>query len=236
MLMIWSSRPRNRSLDPVVSCFFGRMLPSAAATESQLPIRGNPRNEIASFRGFEPQKLAFSNRRIGGKQTLAQGLTSCSRPTNSVEFGPKQCTLWFFHMERGHERSGQGLLGQCSKPIFVTSDQVATSKKAGQRERKHDGRQRVVKLKQRLTKDEAAKTEHDGADDAPRGIGHEKRAQRHAIEPGEEPRKHPQKRSEGAKEHNLGSVPQERVLSDVDRRQNHANPPAVSQQKCAAVS
>src|SRR5262249_43630393 len=81
MLMIWSSRPRNRSLDPVVSCFFGRMLPSAAATESQLPIRGNPRNEIASFRGFEPQKLAFSNRRIGGKQTLAQGLTSCSRPT-----------------------------------------------------------------------------------------------------------------------------------------------------------
>src|SRR5215468_10969808 len=81
MLMIWSSRPRNRSLDPVVSCFFGRKLPSAAATESQLPIRGNPRNEIASFRGFEPQKLAFSNRRIGGKQTLAQGLTSCSRPT-----------------------------------------------------------------------------------------------------------------------------------------------------------
>src|SRR5262249_955067 len=85
MLMIWSSRPRNRSLDPVVSCFFGRMLPSAAATESQLPIRGNPRNEIASFRGFEPQKLAFSNRRIGGKQTLAQGLTSCSRPTKSCE-------------------------------------------------------------------------------------------------------------------------------------------------------
>src|SRR5215470_14995110 len=81
MLMIWSSRPRNRSLDPVVSCFFGRMLPSAAATESQLPIRGNPRNEFASFRGFEPQKLAFLNRRIGGKQTLAQGLTSCSRPT-----------------------------------------------------------------------------------------------------------------------------------------------------------
>jgi hypothetical protein len=60
-----SSRARNRSPDPVVSCFFGRMLPSAAATESRLPIRGNPKNEIASFRGLEPQKLAISNQQIG---------------------------------------------------------------------------------------------------------------------------------------------------------------------------
>src|SRR6516164_8945936 len=34
MLMIWSSRARNRSADPVVSCFFGRIAPSDAATES----------------------------------------------------------------------------------------------------------------------------------------------------------------------------------------------------------
>jgi hypothetical protein len=65
-----------------------------------------------------------------------------------------------FGMERDHERSGQGSFGQYCKPIFVTSDQVATSKKATQREYKHDGRQRVVKLKQRFTKDEAAKAEH----------------------------------------------------------------------------
>jgi hypothetical protein len=61
------------------------------------------------------------------------------------------------------------------------SDQVATSKKAGQRECKHDRRQRVVKLKQRFTKDEAAKTEHRGPDDAASGIGHQKCAPRHAI-------------------------------------------------------
>src|SRR5262249_52828236 len=113
MLMIWSSRPRNRSLDPVVSCFFGRMLPSAAATESQLPIRGNPRNEIASFRGFEPQKLAFSNRRIGGKQTLAQGLTSCSRPTNylferSYRFPGIQDTVRVIRTEASNWDSTQG--------------------------------------------------------------------------------------------------------------------------------
>src|SRR5262249_38975018 len=34
MLMIWSSRARNRSPDPVVSCFYGRIAPSDAATES----------------------------------------------------------------------------------------------------------------------------------------------------------------------------------------------------------
>jgi hypothetical protein len=43
------------------------MLPSAAAMESRLPIRGNPRNEIASFRGFKPQKLAISKRQIRQK-------------------------------------------------------------------------------------------------------------------------------------------------------------------------
>jgi hypothetical protein len=54
MLMIWSSRARNRSPDPVVSCFFGRIVSSDAATESRPPIRGNPKNEIASFQGLRP--------------------------------------------------------------------------------------------------------------------------------------------------------------------------------------
>jgi hypothetical protein len=62
---------------------FGHMLPSAAATESRLPIRGNPENEIASFRGFEPQNLAVSNQQIDLKQTLAQDLTSWSRLTRT---------------------------------------------------------------------------------------------------------------------------------------------------------
>src|SRR5690349_7433381 len=41
MLMICSSRARNRSLEPVVSCCFGRIASSDAKTESRLPIRGN---------------------------------------------------------------------------------------------------------------------------------------------------------------------------------------------------
>src|SRR5215471_12772347 len=53
MLMIWSSRARNKSPDPVVSCFFGRIAPSDAATESCFSIRGNGENEIASFSGLE---------------------------------------------------------------------------------------------------------------------------------------------------------------------------------------
>src|SRR6184192_2522482 len=55
MLMIWSSCARNRSPDPVVSCFFGRIAPSdTAATESRFSIRGNPENEIASFQRLRP--------------------------------------------------------------------------------------------------------------------------------------------------------------------------------------
>jgi hypothetical protein len=34
MLMIWSSRARNRSFDPVVLDFFGRIVPSDARTTS----------------------------------------------------------------------------------------------------------------------------------------------------------------------------------------------------------
>src|SRR5262245_8888834 len=81
-----------------------------------------------------------------------------------------ECTLWFFHRERRHERSRQGLFGQYCKPIFVMSDQVATSKKAGQRECKHYGCQRMVKLKQRFTKHEPAKTENRGPDDAMQAV------------------------------------------------------------------
>jgi hypothetical protein len=34
----------------LVSCFFGRILPSKAAIKSRRAIRGNPKNEIASFK------------------------------------------------------------------------------------------------------------------------------------------------------------------------------------------
>jgi len=47
-------------------------------------------------------------------------------------------------MEPSHERSRQGSFDRCSKLIFVTPDQVATSKQAGNRKPKHDGRQCVA--------------------------------------------------------------------------------------------
>src|SRR5262249_9922159 len=63
MLMIWSSRARNRSPDPVVSCFFGRIAPSDAATESYFSIRGNRENEFASFQGLRHGNLASQQSR-----------------------------------------------------------------------------------------------------------------------------------------------------------------------------
>src|SRR5215467_8174957 len=82
MLMIWSSRARNRSADPVVSCFFGRIAPSDAATESCFSIRGNRENEIASFQGLRHGNLAISIQQSRQKTTLAQWVRTSSRATS----------------------------------------------------------------------------------------------------------------------------------------------------------
>jgi transposase len=63
--MICSSRARNRSADPDVSCFFGRIASTDAPTESRLPIRGNRQSEIASFRGLNAQGFRGSLRVVG---------------------------------------------------------------------------------------------------------------------------------------------------------------------------
>src|SRR6516162_4996648 len=83
MLMIWSSRARNRSADPVVLCFFGRIAPSDAATESCFSIRGNRENEFASFQGLRHGNLAISSQQSRQKTTLAQWVRNSSRATIS---------------------------------------------------------------------------------------------------------------------------------------------------------
>src|SRR5215471_14591829 len=114
MLMICSSLARNRSAEPVVSCFLGRIVPSDAATESRLPIRGNPENEIARFRGFRPENLAISNPPNRPKMTPGQRVGCCSRPTNyrrDVLRGRKRlndveregCAMRGFRTARAHE-------------------------------------------------------------------------------------------------------------------------------------
>src|SRR5437868_5017034 len=87
MLMIWSSRARNRSADPVVSCFFGRIAPSDAATESCFSIRGNRKNECASFQGLRHGNLAISSQQSRQNTTLAQWVRNSSRATTQSEAG-----------------------------------------------------------------------------------------------------------------------------------------------------
>src|SRR5262245_37008155 len=90
MLMIWSSRERNRSPDPVVSCFFGRIALSDAATESCFSIRGNRENEIASFQGLRHRNLAISSQQSRQKTTLAQWVRNSSRATKHLAVGVMQ--------------------------------------------------------------------------------------------------------------------------------------------------
>src|SRR5262245_17798069 len=89
MLMIWSSRARSRSPDPVVSCFFGRIAPSDAATESCFSIRGNRENEFASFQGLRHGNLAISSQQSRQKKTLAQWVRNSSRATNYLVKGTR---------------------------------------------------------------------------------------------------------------------------------------------------
>src|SRR5262249_29388998 len=88
MLMIWSSRARNRSPDLVVSCFVGRIAPSDAATESCFSIRGNRENEFASFQGLRHGNLAISSQQSRQKTTLAQRVRNSSRRLRSSAVNP----------------------------------------------------------------------------------------------------------------------------------------------------
>jgi hypothetical protein len=51
----------------VVSCFFGRIVPSDAAGESLFVLKGNHKNEIARFRAFRSRILAISNPTLARK-------------------------------------------------------------------------------------------------------------------------------------------------------------------------
>src|SRR5215469_1581251 len=70
------------SVRHLVSCFFGRIAPSDAATESCFSIRGNRENEFASFQGPRHGNLAISSQQSRRKTTLAQWVRNSSRATN----------------------------------------------------------------------------------------------------------------------------------------------------------
>ncbi len=95
MLMIWSSRARNRSPSPVVSCFFGRIVPSDAATESLVRARREFEMQIARFRAFSPETLQSQNRsyaknrisvnRLGFVRLIQYSLSHIHSPCPSSE-------------------------------------------------------------------------------------------------------------------------------------------------------
>src|SRR5664280_514541 len=91
--MICSSLARNRSPDPVVSCCFGRIVPSDATTESQFASKGNPENEIARFRALKPQYLAISIPPARQKQILRQWASRCSQTTTDPALPCTPCQL-----------------------------------------------------------------------------------------------------------------------------------------------
>src|SRR5499433_3362149 len=102
MLMIWSSRARNRSPDPVVSCFFGRIAPSDAATESCFSIRGNRENEFATFQGLRHGNLAISSQQSRQKTTLAQWVRNSSRATMFTNPATSNPTDHFYNVGNRH--------------------------------------------------------------------------------------------------------------------------------------
>src|ERR1700682_4871903 len=72
--MLASTRERRRSACPLSRRSLGRIVPSDATTESRPAIRGNRKNEIASFPAFKPKKFAISNLAPLQKSTPAQWL------------------------------------------------------------------------------------------------------------------------------------------------------------------
>src|SRR5262249_23509102 len=68
------SRARNRSPDPVVSCFFGRIAPSDAATESCFSIRGNRENELQASKASDTETLQSQVNKAAKKRLSLSGL------------------------------------------------------------------------------------------------------------------------------------------------------------------
>src|SRR5947207_8970980 len=73
MLMIWFNRARNRSFDPVVLCFFGRIVPSDAP-QNHGPQRKGIHKRNCNVLGLKLQIPAISNASTSEKQTPAQSL------------------------------------------------------------------------------------------------------------------------------------------------------------------
>src|SRR5262249_15105755 len=109
-----------------------------------------------------------------------------------IETARPQTTVMVFYCRPRSQGIRVTRVRPCRKPIFVASDQVTTPKESRQRQCEHNGRESVVKLKQKLAEEVAADAERRGPDNRATGIGDQKRAPGHAVYSGEERRQHAQ--------------------------------------------
>jgi hypothetical protein len=79
--MIWSSRARNRSFDPVVLCFFGRIAPSDAPQNHGLPRKGIQKR-LQGFGFSSPQSLQSQMQPHPKNRIPLNRLEACSRTTH----------------------------------------------------------------------------------------------------------------------------------------------------------
>ena len=74
MLMIWSSRARNRSADPVVSCFFGRIAPSDARPNHASRFEGIAKTNLQASRASDTEILQSQVNKAAKKRLSLNGL------------------------------------------------------------------------------------------------------------------------------------------------------------------
>src|SRR6185312_16610509 len=74
MLMIWSSRARNRSADPVVSCFFGRIAPSDARPNHASGFEGIAKTNLQASRASDTETLQSQVNKAAKKRLSLNGL------------------------------------------------------------------------------------------------------------------------------------------------------------------
>src|SRR5215210_8578448 len=72
--MIWSSRARNRSPTPVVSCFFGRIVPSDAAQNHGSSKTGIPKTNLQASAPADPETLQSQNNLLAENRISINGL------------------------------------------------------------------------------------------------------------------------------------------------------------------
>src|SRR5258706_12408235 len=74
MLMIWSGRARNRSADPVVSCFFGRIAPSDARPNHASRFEGIAKTNLQASRASDTETLQSQVNKAAKKRPSLNGL------------------------------------------------------------------------------------------------------------------------------------------------------------------